>query len=160
VVLIRRRSELKPSVSSKVSSLGCLLIMNTNPGGLCKWDPLDNVNMSFFKIVHSFFSSLIDRVIFSCYIFIRIIVFYFIDGFTGFCTSTSNDLFPLFIEKGFMGTCIFFLFEQGCILFRIPMLGVGGIFSSHLGRFSSCRGGKGGKEEEKGEKGRKKEEKG
>ena len=44
------------------------------------------------------------------------------------------------------------------------MLGVGGIFSSHLGRFSSCRGGKRGKEEEKGEKGkkkgRKKEEKG
>jgi len=36
------------------------------------------------------------------------------------------------------------------------MLGVGGIFSSHLGRFSSCRGGKRRKGEVKGEKGEKK----
>ena len=39
------------------------------------------------------------------------------------------------------------------------MPGVGGIFSSHLGRFSSCRGGKRRKGEKKGEKGKKKEEK-
>ena len=47
---------------------------------------------------------------------------------------------------------------QGCILFRIPMPSVGGIFSSHFGRFSSCRGGKRRKGEKKGEKRKKKEE--
>ena len=57
---------------------------------------------------------------------------------------------------------------QECILFRIPPPPrEGGNFSSHLGRFSSCTGGKRRKKEEKGEKGmkkqkekRKKEEKG
>ena len=57
--------------------------------------------------------------------------------------------------------------KQGCILFRIPPREGGEFFSSHLGRFSSCTGGKRRKKEEKGEKGmkkqkekRKKEEKG
>ena len=47
-----------------------------------------------------------------------------------------------------------------CFVFPPPR--EGGIFSSHLGRFLSCRGGKRRKEEEKGEKGKKKgkEEKG
>ena len=45
-------------------------------------------------------------------------------------------------------------------MFRGPMLGVGGIFSSNLGRFSSCRGGKRRKGEKKGEKGEKRQEKG
>ena len=44
-------------------------------------------------------------------------------------------------------------------MFRIPMLGVGGIFSSHLGRFSSCRGGKRGRERRKSEEKRKKRDK-
>jgi len=38
------------------------------------------------------------------------------------------------------------------------MPGVGEIFSSHLGRFSSCRGGKRRKGEEKGGKERRKKE--
>jgi len=41
---------------------------------------------------------------------------------------------------------------QGCILFPITPLSGLRIFSSHLGRFSSCRKGKRGKEEEKGTK--------
>ena len=78
-------------------------------------------------------------------------------------TKTVLNLFRT-AKKTISVSSLFFR-DVYCSLFPPP--GGGGIFSSHLGRFSSCTGGKRRKKEEKGEKGmkkqkekRKKEEKG